>query len=222
LSEGGIATIYLARCIETGETVVAKVPYHRYLNLIEKEIVILKHLHSVKGVPRFIDRKWDYEEDVPVLIMEYVEGKPLARTLRYITGESIHILKLFLNLVNIVQYVHEHGVVHRDITPENIMITTGGQVKLIDFDAAEFIGSTNGVRIYHGSYTAPEVKEGAVTYSSDVWSLGVILRDLTLLHSLPVDTNYLGSRVIVKDPHKRVSLEEFKNYVNKVCLSFYR
>jgi serine/threonine-protein kinase len=182
----------------------------------------LRHLHSVKGVPRFIDRKWDYEEGVQVLIMEYVEGKSLARMLRYMAGESLHVLKLFLNLVNVVQHIHEHGVVHRDITPENIMITTGGQVKLIDFDAAEFIGSTTGVRIYHGSYTAPEVKEGAVTYSSDVWSLGVILRELSRFHSLPIDTHYLDSSVIVENPYGRVSLEEFKNYVNKVYLSFYR
>jgi serine/threonine protein kinase len=221
LDEGGIATIYLVKCIETGEIAVAKVPRHKYVDLIEKEIAILKHLRSVEGVPRFIDRKWYYEEGVPVLILEYIEGAPLARIMRYMYSKSSYILKIFLDLVNIVQHIHKLGVVHRDITPDNIIVGISEQVKLIDFDAAEFIGSVKGVRVYHGKYTAPEVQNGAVTYSSDVWSLGAILKDLAFLHSLPISMSYLNNRLLVKDPHKRISLEELKNYLSKLYLNLY-
>ena len=123
-----------------------------------------------------------YEEQSPVgpcLVQEYVDGETLAQWLAHNpTGEARHIV--FSELLGVMAYLHQKGIVHNDLKPENILIgRSGGSLKLIDFgfadDDTHIAKSLGGTR----SYASPELlASGPVDARSDIYSLGLILRDI--------------------------------------------
>ncbi|MEO0559220.1 MAG: serine/threonine-protein kinase [Bacteroidota bacterium] len=125
----------------------------------------------------------------PWLAMEYVNGEPItAYCDRHQLGIQAR-LQLFLEMCDAVAYAHRNLVVHRDLKPSNVLVAEGarrGQVKLLDFGVAKLLASSgdtpvtaSGVRPYTPGYAAPEQILGlAVTTSTDVYALGVLLYEL--------------------------------------------
>ncbi|PRP76012.1 5'-AMP-activated protein kinase catalytic subunit alpha-1 isoform 2 [Planoprotostelium fungivorum] len=130
------------------------------------------------------------------LVIEYVEGKELLDFLDAYADRSmsekevkiaspIYCLKgiqavvLFCQIASAVRYLHENGVVHRDIKMENVMVTANGQCKLIDFGLAAQWSSRKALQTSCGSsfYAAPEILKGQAYLGpkTDVWALGVLL-----------------------------------------------
>jgi len=117
------------------------------------------------------------------LVMEFVQGQPLTA---YCAGKSEAAkLKLFLDVCGAVQYAHRALVVHRDLKPDNILVTADGVVKLLDFGIAKMLNpmagaeQTRGLRAFSPNYASPEQLLGQpVTTSTDVYSLGVLLCEL--------------------------------------------
>ncbi len=124
---------------------------------------------------------------LPYVVMELVHGEPIDR---YCEAHSLPVrerVQLFLQVCAAVSYAHQHLVVHRDLKPNNILVTTDGSVKLLDFGIAKLLeaNSITGtssdetrtqLRAMTLDYASPEqVGGGAVTTVSDVYSLGVVL-----------------------------------------------
>ncbi len=117
------------------------------------------------------------------LVMEFVQGQSLTA---YCAGKSEAAkLKLFLDVCGAVQYAHRALVVHRDLKPDNILVTAEGTVKLLDFGIAKMLNpvagaeQTRGLRAFSPNYASPEQLLGQpVTTSTDVYSLGVLLCEL--------------------------------------------
>ncbi len=117
------------------------------------------------------------------LLMEYVEGEPLTT---YCEGKEERVkLQLFLSVCSAVHFAHRALVVHRDLKPDNIFVTSDGEVKLLDFGIAKMLDpqadgdQTQGVRAFSPNYASPEQLLGQpVTTSTDVYSLGVLLCEL--------------------------------------------
>jgi len=126
-------------------------------------------------------------EGLPYLAMEYVHGERLtAWCNRHHLGIRER-LKLFLQVLDAVQYAHGHQVIHRDIKPANILVTESGQVRLLDFGVAKLLAheedETELTQLYGRAltpeYASPELVRGdAIDVAADVYSLGVVLYEL--------------------------------------------
>jgi serine/threonine-protein kinase len=135
-------------------------------------------------------------ENQLVMIMEYVEGV----TLEKLAGEGAlpidRDLDYATQVLSALSYAHSRGVIHRDIKPANIMITTHGQVKLMDFgiakNADEMQLTRPGMTIGSVYYMSPEqVRGGTVDARSDLYSFGVTLYEsLTGRKPFEADTSY--------------------------------
>lgn len=120
------------------------------------------------------------EEGTPYLVMELIEGLPIDE---YCNQHDLGIaerLQLFLQVCSAVQYAHQRLVVHRDLKPRNILVTTEGVPKLLDFGIAKILDPSAGVettlvRPMTPEYASPEQIRGEpITTASDVYSLGVV------------------------------------------------
>ncbi|MGD8377023.1 MAG: serine/threonine-protein kinase [Acidobacteriota bacterium] len=122
----------------------------------------------------------------PYFVMEYVEGLPIDR---YCDDRKLSIadrVRLFLRVAAAVAYAHRNLVVHRDIKPSNILVGADGEVKLLDFGIARYLGEEDdagltrtGTRLMTPAYASPEqVTGGAVTTASDVYQLGLLLYEM--------------------------------------------
>jgi serine/threonine protein kinase len=115
----------------------------------------------------------------PALVQSFIEGQSLAQQLKLEGAFSeTQIRQLLDELLPVLQFVHERGVIHRDINPENIIRRhSDGQLVLVDFGAAKFTTKTalakTGTLIGSAAYTAQEQLMGKAVTSSDLYSLGV-------------------------------------------------
>ncbi len=145
-----------------------------------------------------IVRVYDFDEDGPVLfiVMEWVEGRSMRSWLdeygRFSVDVSVDLLQQLLSAVGVA---HDLGVVHRDIKPDNILISNRGKTKILDFGISKLVDdkqrlTATGSMVGTPAYMAPEqVKGEVVDARSDVYSLGMILYEL--LHGEPPFTGQL-------------------------------
>ena len=123
-------------------------------------------------------------EGMPYYVMEFCEGQTIDQYCGQFRLGVADRVKLFQQVCAAVHYLHENGVVHRDLKPGNILVSKEGIVKLLDFGIAKLeLGTASGNdltgsfgRLMTPGYASPEQMSGApITRSTDVYSLGVIL-----------------------------------------------
>jgi eukaryotic-like serine/threonine-protein kinase len=124
------------------------------------------------------------EDGSPYLVIEYVDGERIDRWCEHRALDVGARVALFLKVCDAVAHAHRNLVVHRDLKPDNILVTEAGEPKLLDFgiarmhDAAATL-TADGQRPLTPRYASPEQVRGEmVTTLSDVYSLGVVLYEL--------------------------------------------
>ena len=138
-----------------------------------KTLALLNHpnIARIIGFMRASDRFY--------LVMEYVEGKNLQSILKEKGRLDPNLaLAIFHQIVAAVKFAHELGVVHGDLKPSNVMVSSFAQIKVLDFAIAPILGnlSIDYASARSGPYTAPErIKGGRADARSDIYSLGVLL-----------------------------------------------
>ena len=124
------------------------------------------------------------DDGVPYLVMEFIDGERIDT---YCEGARLSVserLRLFLQVCDAVQYAHQRLIVHRDIKPNNILVTKDGVPKLLDFGIAKMLDpaadmETTVARPMTPEYASPEQIRGEpITTATDVYSLGVVLYQL--------------------------------------------
>jgi len=123
------------------------------------------------------------EDEKQFFVLEFVEGHSLRDLIESSPEGKCDIptiLRIGIDVCNALQYAHSQGILHRDVKPENIMITTDGLAKLMDFGLAKMLGqprqTQNGVIVGTVAYVAPEIALGkGADARSDLYSLGAVL-----------------------------------------------
>ena len=151
-----------------------------------REALILSRMRH-PGIARLVDSGVSAEGQ-PFLALEFVDGERIDTWCDVRRLEIGHRLVLFDAVLAAVSHAHEHGIVHRDIKPNNILVTEAGSIKLLDFGIAKPLGSdlldalvtVEGQRVMTPEYAAPEqVCGGAIAPATDVYALGVLLSQLS-------------------------------------------
>jgi serine/threonine protein kinase/tetratricopeptide (TPR) repeat protein len=198
IGEGGMGIVYLAmRADDQYQQQVA-------LKLIKRGMdtdFILRRFLSERQILARLDHPniaklldgGTSEDGLPYLVMDYIEGIPIDQYCDAHKLPTAERLKLFRVVSSAVEYAHQNLVVHRDIKPTNILVTSEGVPKLLDFGIAKILRSDLSVqtldatataqRMMTPDYASPEQVRGEqVTTASDVYSLGVLLFELLTGH----------------------------------------
>ncbi len=125
------------------------------------------------------------EDGVPYFTMKLAEGGTLSERHAGYAGKWREIATLLLAVAEAVRFAHEHGVLHRDLKPGNILFDSADRVFVSDFGMAKLTDSISDLTLSAAMmgtphYLAPEIaaQSTTATISSDVWSLGVVLYEL--------------------------------------------
>src|SRR5207244_1918275 len=123
----------------------------------------------------------------PYLSMEYVAGGSLAQSLKGTPLAARFSAQLLETLARAMHHAHERGILHRDLTPANVLLTEDGVPKIADFGLAKLLGAGQVIHTQTGavvgtpSYMAPEQAWGKtkeIGVAADVYALGAILYEL--------------------------------------------
>jgi serine/threonine-protein kinase len=192
ISRSGMATIFKATDQKTKQTVAVKVPlmqfesdpgfYSRFLR--EEEIGSrLDHPYILKFIP-----VEEGQRSRPYIVTEYLRGYTLSHLLNSVRPlPEKDAIKLAGRVCEALVYMHAHGVVHRDLKPQNIMLCYDGTIRIMDFGIAKvkegrritFTGFTPAVGT--PDYMAPEQVRGKRgDERTDIYSLGAILYEMVV------------------------------------------
>ncbi len=189
LGVGAVGEIFVARKPDSEETIAIKslkedTVDHLLIQRFRLEFDLLKRLEHTT-VTKVFDF---YDATRPFFTLEFVEGNTFKDefNIRNI-GEAIdldridHLFNVTLQILEGLNYLHQHKVIHRDLKPENVMVMPDGQVKLLDFGVARFQESKLALTQHQEvigtlEYMAPEMLTGKnYDHRIDIYSLGVML-----------------------------------------------
>nr|WP_311444740.1 Stk1 family PASTA domain-containing Ser/Thr kinase [Ezakiella coagulans] len=191
IGEGGMATVYKAKCHTLDRLVAIKVLKSEYA---EDEEFVKKFMMECQSAAKLnhpnIVGIYDFHEieldgkPVYFIVMEYIDGitlKELIEKKWFIPEEEA--VDIALQILEALKEAHSHGVIHRDIKPHNIMISKSGIVKVTDFGIARATSNhtmtTTMDAIGSVHYFSPEQARGAFTdQRTDIYSFGIVFYEM--------------------------------------------
>ena len=190
VGSGGMAEVYRARDDLLGREVAIKVLHDRYsrdrafVERFRREAQSAANLNHPNVVALY-----DYgaDDDTYYIVMEFIEGRSLADVIDS-EGPLLpeRAAEIASDVAKALERAHTNGLVHRDVKPSNIMMTSSGQTKVTDFGIARALGgdgeqtmTQTGMVIGTASYLSPEQAQGnKIDGRSDVYSLGIVLHEM--------------------------------------------
>jgi len=189
LARGGMATVYEAVDLRLDRTVALKI---MHASLAEDAAFVSRFVREAKSAARLTDPHvvavYDQgeDDDLVYLVMEYVPGRTVRDVIRErgrLSAEQA--LTILDPVLQALDAAHRAGFVHRDVKPENVLLTDDGRVKVADFGLARAISAatntaaTQGLLIGTVAYLSPEqVERGIADARSDVYGAGILLYEM--------------------------------------------
>ncbi|TID28198.1 hypothetical protein CANINC_002631 [Pichia inconspicua] len=185
IGRGKFGTVHKAIHTESKQVIAIKIlnldTDHEEVKDIQQEIQFLSNLKSISNITHYFGsylnghKLW--------ILMDYCSGGSVRTLLKPGPLQEKYIAVITRELLIALQFIHEHGVIHRDIKAANILINKDGNVKLCDFGVAAQLTSTAVKRTTMAGtpyWMAPEVITEGATYNvkADIWSTGITIYEM--------------------------------------------
>jgi serine/threonine-protein kinase len=186
LGEGGMGVVYKAEDTKLGRVVALKFLPAEMTKDPEAKQRFVREAQSASSLshPHITTiYEIDEAEEQTFIAMECVEGESLKKKIHAGPLKLDEAIGIAIQLAEGLQEAHEKGIVHRDIKPDNVMLTPKSQAKIMDFGLARSAGKTTltkeGTTLGTVAYMSPEQARGEhVDHRTDIWSLGVVLYEM--------------------------------------------
>ncbi|HKN34126.1 MAG TPA: serine/threonine-protein kinase [Terriglobales bacterium] len=187
-ARSGMASIFRGTDLTTGREVAIKIPHPE----VESDPALFDRFRREEEIGKTMDHPGvmkvfaDQDRSQVYMVMEWVDGRLLRKIL---DGEKKlapeRALRITLRILDVLDYIHAHGVVHRDLKPENIMVDGNDNIKLIDFGIASNASSRRitfaklSQTMGTPDYISPEqVKGKRGDARSDLYATGIMLYEM--------------------------------------------
>lgn len=214
LGRGGMGVVYKARDPMIDRIVAVKtmlveeaVGDESLLERLHMEARSAGRLHHPNVVTVF---DFGQQDDLSYIVMEFVDGINLARLIdeRRVVGLRAKV-SILIQIAEGLAYAHEQGVVHRDMKPSNVCVTSRGTAKILDFGLARYDDTRltkTGQMAGTVAYMSPERLNGTTGPKDDIFALGAIAYELlTYTRAFPGSMAEVVSKIIAPTPPPRLS-----------------
>jgi len=233
LGAGGMSVVYLAENRLLGQRRAIKVlpkskiadsSFLERFYLEARAAAALDHLNIVKTYDI------DNQEDQHYMVMEFVEGQDLSAVVKQVGKLSIETsIDYLMQAAKALQYAHQAGLIHRDVKPSNFLVTSDGQIKLMDLGLAKFLESSASLTMMHNEtmlgtadYLSPEqaINSHEVDQRTDIYSLGGTMYFMIAGHP-PFPEGSIAQRLVrhqsVKPPTLKSLRSECPDFLSNIC-----
>ena len=214
LSHGSITSVYKAYQPSLKRTVLIKRLHQKLVNEADIRDRFFREAQVCAQIshPNIVS-VYDFSssEEGTYLILEFVSGNSLAEVLN---GQPFPLevaIAMIIEILKGLKFAHDKGVIHRDIKPDNLLLSDNGLVKVSDFGLAIFEGATTltqqGMVVGTPAYMSPEQASGKkLDKSSDIFSLGIVFFEmLTGVNPYKADSLSACIKKIISDPSPKLS-----------------
>ena len=215
IAEGGMGEVYKGVAVASGDPVAIKLVrpdmarHPDVMALFKREASILHNLlHD--AIPRYYVFSVEPDLQRAYIVMEFVDGVSLQNRLASGPLSTAEVRVLLKRIGGALELAHANGVVHRDISSDNIILPNGDprRAKIVDFGIARAAQAPEGTIIGGGfagkyKYVSPEqlgLSGGQVTLKSDIYSFGLVIAEALLGHSIDMG----GNQAEVIEKRKRI------------------
>lgn len=194
IGKGGMGEVWMGWDNTIKRNVAIKIPLgnaeDQASQRLMREVLLMAKLEH-PGIVAVFDVYHEHQQ--PRFVMSLIRGQTFAQHIEAST-DPLQLIRYIVQTCDAVGHAHQFGIVHRDITPRNLIVTQDNNIKVIDWGLAIDINTTTPHQGIVGTpgYMAPEQAQGRMTSPrSDVWSLGTILHQI-LHHTQTEDPTLLA------------------------------